>query len=230
MKLPDNEAELFSLMRKELFSSVIGDVLDTQGFRHQYLPPNIRPLSDNMIVLGRAMTVLEADFFMEPGIDGVTGFAGAPFGYMFHALDNLQRDEIYITSGVCGAYAQFGEMMATRARVLGAAGAILNGYARDTHGIRALAFPTFCHGSYGQDQGVRGKVLDYRIRIEVGAVTIDPGTILFGDIDGVVAIPKAAEKETIRLAFEKARGEKTVAEAIRNGMSTVDAFKKFGIM
>lgn len=230
MTLPENETELFALMRKELFSSVIGDVLDTQGFRHQYLPPNIRPLSDHMVVLGRAMTVLEADFFIEPGIEGVSGFAKEPFGVMFQALDNLQRDEIYITSGVCGAYAQFGEMMATRARVLGAAGAILNGYARDTHGIRALEFPTFCHGSYGQDQGVRGKVLDYRIRIEIGSVTIDPGTILFGDIDGVVAIPKAAEKETIRLAFEKARGEKTVAEAIRAGMSTVDAFKKFGIM
>ncbi len=96
---------------------------------------------------------------------------------------------------VCAvAYAQWGEMMSTRARVLGAAGAILNGYARDTNAIRALKFPTFCHGSYGQDQGVRRQGAGYRLRIEVGSVTIDPGTILFGDIDGVVAIPKAAEK------------------------------------
>jgi hypothetical protein len=62
VQLPDNEADLFALMRKELFSSVIGDVLDAQGFRHQYLPPNIRPLSDDMVIIGRAMTVLEADF------------------------------------------------------------------------------------------------------------------------------------------------------------------------
>ncbi|MGL4811631.1 MAG: RraA family protein, partial [Beijerinckiaceae bacterium] len=175
MQLPDNDAELFALMRKDLFSSVIGDVLDAQGFRHQYLPPSIRPLSDEMIVVGRAMTVLEADFFVEPGIQGKSGLATKPFGLMFEALDDLKRDEIYITSGVCGAYAQWGEMMSTRARVLGAAGAVLNGYARDTKAIRALAFPTFCHGSYGQDQGVRGKVLDYRVRIEVGNVTIDPG-------------------------------------------------------
>lgn len=229
-QLPDNDADLFSLMRTELFSSVIGDVLDAQGFRHQYLPPNIRPLSDDMVIIGRAMTVLEADFFIEPGMDGRSGLAKKPFGVMFEALDDLKAHEIYITSGVCGAYAQWGEMMSTRAQVLGAAGAILNGYARDTHGIRKLGFPTFCHGSYGQDQGVRGKVLDYRLRIEVGAVTIDPGTILFGDIDGVVAIPKSAEKETLRLAFEKARGEKRVANAIRNGMSTVEAWNTFGIM
>ena len=62
-QLPDNDADMFALMRKELFSSVIGDVLDTQGFRHQYLPPNIRPLSDDMLIIGRAMTVREADFF-----------------------------------------------------------------------------------------------------------------------------------------------------------------------
>jgi 4-hydroxy-4-methyl-2-oxoglutarate aldolase len=228
--IPENETELFALMRAELFSSVIGDVLDAQGFRHQYLPPNIRPLSDDMVLVGRAMTVLESDFLVESGIDGRSELSKKPFGMMFEALDDLKPNEIYITSGVCGAYAQWGEMMSTRARFLGAAGAILNGFARDTHGIRKLKFPTFCHGSYGQDQGVRGKVLDYRLRIEIGSVTIDPGTILFGDIDGVVAIPKVAEKETLRLAFEKVRGEKLVAKAIREGMSTVEAWNKFGIM
>ena len=228
--LPDNDADLFTLMKTELFSSVIGDVLDAQGFRHQYLPPNIRPLSDDMVVCGRAMTVLETDYFVEPGMEGKSGWAAKPFGLMFHALDDLKPHEIYVTSGVCGAYAQWGEMMSTRARFLNAAGAILNGYARDTHGIRSLNFPTFCHGSYGQDQGVRGKVIDYRIRIEVGQVTVDPGCILFGDVDGVVCIPKAAEKETLRLAFEKARGEKLVAKAIREGMATVEAWEKFGIM
>ncbi|MGL4495332.1 MAG: RraA family protein, partial [Beijerinckiaceae bacterium] len=64
----------------------------------------------------------------------------------------------------------------------------------------------------------------------VGNVAIDPGAILFGDVDGVVAIPKAAEAETLRLAFEKAHGEKRVAQAIRDGMSTVEAWAKFGIM
>ncbi|NBS03246.1 MAG: RraA family protein [Rhizobiales bacterium] len=229
-QLPNNDADMFALMRKDLFSSVIGDVLDAQGFRHQYLPPSIRPLSDDMLIVGRAMTVLEADFFVEPGMDGRSGLATKPFGVMFEALDDLKPNEVYITSGVCGAYAQWGEMMSTRARVLGAAGAILNGYSRDTNGIRKLAFPTFCHGPYGQDQGVRGKVIDYRLRIEIGAVTIEPGAIVFGDIDGVVVIPRAAEKETLRLAFEKAHGEKRVAKAIREGMSTVEAWNKFGIM
>ncbi|MBK9082095.1 MAG: RraA family protein [Rhizobiales bacterium] len=229
-RLPNDDVELFAMMRRELFSSVIGDVLDTQGLRHQYLPPNIRPLSDDMVLIGRAMPVLETDYFVDPALPGASGLAAKPFGLMFQALDDLKPNEIYVTSGVCGAYAQWGEMMTTRARVLGAAGAVLNGYARDTNGVRALNFPTFCHGSYGQDQGVRGKVVDYRIRVEIGQAAIEPGAILFGDVDGVVCIPKAAEAETLRLAFEKARGEKRVAKAIREGMSTVEAWEKFGIM
>ena len=112
----------------------------------------------------------------------------------------------------------------------GAAGAILDGPSRDTRGILAMGFPVFSHGSYGQDQGVRGKVVDFRCPIEVGGVRVEPGDILFGDMDGVLAIPHAAEDEVLRLALEKARGEKKVAKAIQDGMSASEAWKTFGIM
>ena len=59
---------------------------------------------------------------------------------------------------------------------------------------------------------------------------ISPGTLLFGDKEGVLVIPRDAEAEVVRLALEKVRGEKLVAAAIRDGMSAVEAFKTFGIM
>jgi hypothetical protein len=37
-----NDAELFGSVRRELFSAVIGDVMDKMGLRHQFLPPSIR--------------------------------------------------------------------------------------------------------------------------------------------------------------------------------------------
>jgi hypothetical protein len=52
----------------------------------------------------------------------------------------------------------------------------------------------------------------------------------FGDMDGACVIPYQAEKEVFTKALEKARGEKTVSKAIQNGMSAVQAFKKYGIM
>ena len=59
---------------------------------------------------------------------------------------------------------------------------------------------------------------------------MNPGDIIFGDIDGVLAIPQAREKEIIQRAYEKATGEKTVGEAIKAGMSAKAAFEKYGIM
>lgn len=66
--------------------------------------------------------------------------------------------------------------------------------------------------------------------IRFGEVTVEPGDIIFGDIDGVLVIPKAFENEIIEKAYEKVMGENKVADAIRAGMSTVEAFSTFGIM
>ena len=56
------------------------------------------------------------------------------------------------------------------------------------------------------------------------------GDIVFGDIDGVVIIPKEIAEEVITKALEKAAGEKQVRKAIENGMSATKAFSTFGIL
>jgi hypothetical protein len=71
---------------------------------------------------------------------------------------------------------------------------------------------------------------DIGIPIEVGNVRIVPGDLVFADRDGVLVIPKALEAEVITLALEKARGEKTVRRAIEEGMSSTEAFRRFGIL
>ncbi|HLQ17935.1 MAG TPA: hypothetical protein VK146_03060, partial [Tabrizicola sp.] len=58
-----DDAEMFAAMKRDLFTAVVGDILDTMGFLHQFLPPRLRPVRDDMVVLGRAMPVLEADHF-----------------------------------------------------------------------------------------------------------------------------------------------------------------------
>ena len=61
-------------------------------------------------------------------------------------------------------------------------------------------------------------------------VKINPGDIIYGDRDGVLVVPQEVEKAAFEGAFEKARGEKMVKKALEEGMSTVEAFTKFGIM
>ncbi|MDN5200291.1 RraA family protein [Fulvivirgaceae bacterium BMA10] len=221
-----NDDELFDLMKRELFSAVIGDIMDQLGYQHQFLPPEIQPLKDTMVLVGRAMPVLEAD--IDQGIP--EALADKPFGLMLEALDDLKHNEVYICTGSSPTYALWGELMSTRAMQLGAVGAVVDGYSRDTTGILALGFPTFSYGRYAQDQGPRGKVIDFRVPIEIGNVKVEQGDIIFGDLDGVCIVPRSIEIEVIAKSLEKARGEKTVKTAIENGMSACAAFEKYGIM
>ena len=221
---------LFSLARRELFTAVVGDIMDKLGFIHQFLPPQIQPLRADMVVIGRAMTALEADVFEESDPSDNNPIMAKSFGLMLEALDDLKTNEVYVCTGASPRYALWGELMTTRALKLGAAGAVVDGYLRDTHGILALNFPAFAYGSYAQDQGPRGKVIDFRVPLEIDGVRIRPGDIVFGDVDGVLVVPREAERDIFMGALEKARGEKLVQKAIEAGMSASEAFKKFGIM
>jgi regulator of RNase E activity RraA len=224
------DQDLFDTARRELFTAVVGDVMDKLGLRRQFLPPRIQPLTREMVVIGRALPVLEADFFEEQQTGSHNPISAQPFGLMLDALDNLKPNEVYVCTGASPTYALWGELMSTRAIHCGAAGAVLDGYSRDTRGVLALRFPTFSYGSYAQDQGPRGKVVDFRIPIEIGQARIDPGDILFGDLDGVCVIPRRAEREVFTAALEKARAEKTVRRALEQGISARDAFAKYGIL
>lgn len=225
-----SDDEKFSLLKDKLFTAVVGDVLDVMGLRRQFLPAAIGPLRKDMKIAGRAMPVLEADIFAEGTASSAGPLANKPFGIMLEALDDLKAGEVYIASGSSFRYALWGGLMSTRATHLKAAGAVLNGYVRDAADIEELGFPAFCRGVYAQDQGVRGKVIDFRTAIEIEGVQIGNGDLVFGDREGVLVIPREAEDEAIARALEKASTENRVAIAIRDGMSACEALATFGVM
>lgn len=225
-----SDEELFALLKRELYTAVVGDVMDQIGLRHQFLPAGIQPLTSSMRIAGRAMPVLEADVY-DDGRDSSRGpLARKPFGLMLEALDDLKAGEIYIATGASLRYALWGELMSTRAMHLKAAGAILDGYIRDANQIEELGFTVFCRGLYAQDQGPRGKVIDFRSAIAIDGVSIAPGDLLFGDREGVLVIPREAEADVIARALDKAKTENAVGDAIKGGMSACEALEKFGVM
>jgi regulator of RNase E activity RraA len=216
-----DDGELFEMARKQLFTAVVGDIMDSLDLRHQFLPPEIQPLHPDMVVIGRAMPVLERDVDCAPE---------KRFGLMLEALDDLKPAEVYVASGCDSPYALWGELMSTRAMKLGAAGVVVNGYSRDTRGILQLGFPTFSTGRYAQDQGPRGEVVDFRTPIRIGQVDIGPGDVIFGDIDGVLVVPAPAVQDVFARAIEKAGKENLVRVAIDGGMSSAKAFETYGVM
>jgi regulator of RNase E activity RraA len=229
MSAMDDET-LFRLLKTELFTAVVGDVLDVMGYRHQFLPAGIMPLQASSKLAGRAMPVLEADIFDAGSEDSKGPLAQKPFGLMFEALDDLHPNEIYVATGSSLRFALWGGLMSTRAVHLRAAGAILDGYIRDSAEIEKLGFPVFSRGLYAQDQGARGKVIDFRCAVEIEGIRIQPGDLLFGDREGVLVIPREAEQEAIARASEKVSAENLVANAIRGGMGATEAFARFGVM
>ncbi len=225
-----SDEELFRIVKKELFTCVVGDVMDKMGLQHQFLPPQVRPLHPDMVLIGRAMPVLSVDVFEEKITGTANKLMAKPFGLMLEALDDLRANEVYVNTGSSPRNALWGELMTVRAKKLGATGEVLNGYVRDTNAILKAGFPTFSFGSYGQDSAPRYKVVDFRVPVEIGAVRFRPGDLLFGDIDGVCMIPVEAETEVFTKALEKARGEKRVKKALMSGASAVAAFEKHRIM
>src|SRR6202161_4314051 len=191
-KLWKTDDDLFAILQRELFACVVGDVMDKLNLQHQFPPPQIQPLRQDMIVIGRAMPVLSVDVFAERVAGSANKLMEKPFGLMLEALDDLRTHEVYVNTGSSPRNALWGELMSTRARKLGSPGAVLNGYVRDTKAILNMDFPTFSFGSYGQDSAPRYKVVDFRIPVEIGAVRVRPGDILFGDIDGVLLVPAQA--------------------------------------
>ena len=216
-----NETEMFTLMKENLYTPVVGDILDVMGYRHQFLPQDIRPLRDDMKIAGKAMTVLMIDVF---------GEQEKPFGYLTEALDQLQENEIYIATGGTKRCAYWGELLTATARMRKSTGAVLDGWHRDTPQVLAQNWPVFSCGCYAQDSSVRTQVIQYRCPIEIGHVSIADGDLIFGDVDGVLIIPKAVHVEVIEKALEKAAGEKKVRQAIEAGMSATEAFATFGIL
>ena len=216
-QVPDT---LLATVRAELSTAQLGDVLDTLGRRHQFLPPAIQPAVAGTRLVGRAMPLLEV--------------AATPddhsFGLMFEALDSLRTGEVYVAAAGAPPFALWGELMTTRALAQGATGAVLDGYMRDSREIRAMTLPVFARGSYAQDQRGRGRVVAYREPVRIAEVAVKPGDLIVGDDDGVLVVPSEVAAECVEKALEKRRMETIIAREIEGGLSTTEAWEKYGVM
>lgn len=221
MRLTQAGPERLALVREQLNTPALGDVLDQLGRVHQFLPAPIRAIRPGMVVAGRAMPVLIAD---------VCGVQRAPFGRLTEALDDLGSGEVYVARSGRIHCAAWGEILTATARARGAAGAVIDGFHRDTPRILAQDWPVFSRGSYGQDAGPRASVIDFRVPVEIGGVSIEPGDLIVGDWDGVLVVPRAVEDEVLERALLKVEAERVVRTAIEAGLSSTAALHEFGVL
>lgn len=222
--IPDTDAEaaLFDALAEELFSGVISDVLDGLGFRDQAMTADIRPVWTGAIVVGRAHTLLSSDVYHIPD---------DPYGMEIEAVDTVPRNGV-VVAGTNGSTRTclWGELLSTATRARGGRGVVLDGYTRDVRVIERMRFPAFATGMRPVDSKGRSTIVAIGQPVECGGVLVHPGDIVFGDVDGVVVIPKAVEGKAIRLAREKAQGETQMRAWLASGRSLREAFDHFGLL
>jgi regulator of RNase E activity RraA len=71
---------------------------------------------------------------------------------------------------------------------------------------------------------------EYDIPITCGNIKVNPGDLVFGDVDGVVVVPQEIVDSVIDKAFQKVQGESKVREELRSGAGVEETFKKYGIL
>jgi regulator of RNase E activity RraA len=203
-----------------LYTPVVADVLDTLGYRNQSLHSRIRPLWTEARVAGFAATVQTA---LAREIAPAHPYAGE-----LAAVDSLTAGDVMVVSETPWSF--WGELLSTAAQFRGCRGIILDGPTRDSVAIRAMGFPVFHVGFHPADSLGRCDVVAHNIPIVSGGVLVYPGDLVLADHDGVVVVPATAAEVALRLAEEKVQGENLVRKALAAGMSTTEAFAKFGIL
>ena len=218
------DEQLIETVRGSLYAAVLSDVLDALGYRHQVLPPSIRPLDDRVVLCGRARTGLYRDVYHVP-----TGHN--PYELEIALIDDLRPGDVPVLGcGRSGRIAPWGELLTTASMARGAQGCLTDGLVRDTNAIRELKFSVF-HGGIGPlDSKGRGEVCAVDVPLECAGVTVNPGDLVFGDADGVVVVPQPIVTQTVKKALEKVEGEDRTRDELKQGARLADVFKKYGVL
>ena len=207
------------------FCALISDVLDQLGHTGLALPPGIRPLDEQLKLVGRARTMLYADVYARPGPDE------NHYALENQLVDSLGPGDVAVAAcGKTGRIAPWGGLLSTAALMRGAAGAVMDGYVRDIQHVRELGFPVFAGGIAPLDSSGRGKVIETDVPVEIAGVPVSPGDILFGDADGCIIIPRALEDAVVERAREKLAAENKSLEALLQGRLLGEVYDEFGVL
>jgi regulator of RNase E activity RraA len=224
MSLPHFVTDLARLdwIERMLYTGVLSDACDAAGHRNRALLPDIRPLDESRLLVGRAKTVAWAPMFHVPP---------RPYDREIAAVDSLAPGEVFVMAvGRSTEIVPWGELLSTATLARGGRGAVLDGLVRDSRQIKAMGLPVFCTGRRPYDSCGRGIVVDYDVPIVLDGVAIAPGDLVFGDPDGVVVIPRAVETEVLERAWAKVDGENTTRDALRAGTSLAEVYGRFGVL
>ncbi len=223
MATPTEQAGISEGIRErylKLYTGAIADMLDKLGYRQQVLPHYVTPFTAVNRVAGPAFTGQGYPCAQTTNNDTQT---------RLDMLDSITPGTVSVWA--CGGSmecAHWGEIMSTAARERGCTGAVIDGGVRDLDFINAMQYPVFarfrsCASSIG-----RWDIKEYQVTVKIGATVVHPGDFVFGDIDGVVIVPKDLTMGILTAAEDVYERESGMRAELRSGVSVKDAYLKYG--
>lgn len=221
--MPETPGALSEVARGRLLNvpaAGVSDALMHLGQNPRVVGQEIRPVLPYTKMAGRAFT-LTFDFEPAPFADGeVVGTGILPALKQFEA-EQRGPGWILVIAPAARDRGQVGEGMAMYCRSLGIGGILTDGAARDSHEVLGRNFPIFSRGltPLGPYNALRLAEVD--VPVTVGGVEINPGDVVVGDNDGVVAFDPSQVDDVIRLGAEGYLSGAAVQARIGSGLDDI---------
>ncbi|MDW6022767.1 RraA family protein [Mesorhizobium sp. BAC0120] len=193
---------------KKWYSGDVHDSMESLGlWGHLDGISLLGALEPGQVVCGPAVTVLFEQ----------SDRKGEPQDVYHNAIDNAPKGGVLVCDASCAPGSCSGELMSSGAKTRGVAATVVHGTVRDLAQVRALGYALF--GSSASPVGVTGKKepKQSQVPLTIGRAVVRPGDVIFGDIDGVVVIPKERVKDVADAADTLGRHEAAARDRILSG-------------
>ncbi|WP_460062521.1 RraA family protein [Streptomyces sp. YKOK-I1] len=194
---------------RDLDTSHVSDALDRLGIAGQCL--GVMPLDRAFRLAGPAFTVRYGPVGTDPGTVGDYIDDLDPGTVV--VLDNAGRLDVTV----------WGDLLTATASRRGLGGTVVDGVCRDSDRAFELGYPVYSRGRWMRTGKDRVRVDGYQVPVSVGGVRVEPGDLLLGDADGVVAVPVARAEEVIAAAGRIRDAENRIRAEVEQGTSLTEA-------
>lgn len=164
------------------------------------MDPHIRAVKPGSRIVGRARTVSVDNDFLT----------------VIKALHEAEEGDVLVIDGNGGMKALLGELFTAEAQRKNLAGIIVDGACRDVGSIQRLGLPVFSKYVSPMAGSCR-QLFETQTSIVCGGIAVEPGDIIFADIDGIVVLSDDELKAVVDGARAVQQVEDAVLEAIKNG-------------
>ena len=200
-KIPRIDAGLIE-RAKRINVADLHEALGPVAGRQCLMRPEMRAIFPDARVCGQAITS-----FNFPGDN-----------LMLHAAFRVAEagDVLVLSNGGSPQGALWGEIASYYSRIRKLGGAVIDGAARDTVQITEMGFPVFASYVSVSYPGKRGPGA-VNVPITVCGVTVNPGDLVVGDADGVIAIAPAQVETAVSNAEARMEKESDIKRKLDDG-------------